>query len=289
MTKITDIPRKIWDALPFTGAPKPVVTHLELSGVIATSSRTGKSLNLRRVEKALDEAFAPGNLKAVALSVNSPGGSPVQSRLILDRIRLLAKEKEIPVLTFVEDVGASGGYILAIAGDEVYADPSSIVGSIGVIGGGFGFPEAMSKLGIERRIYTAGENKSQLDPFKPEDPADVERHQVLMDALHEIFIDLVKARRGDKLTTEKNIFTGEYWHADAARSYGLIDEIGDVRSVLQEKYGKDIKIKRIETDERSLIQKLLAQHPQAMPSALVSADEIIDTLETRTQWSRFGL
>ncbi len=289
MTKFTDIPRNIWNALPFSGEPKPLVTHLELSGVIAASSRTGKSLNLRRVEKALDEAFSPGNLKAVAISVNSPGGSPVQSRLILDRIRLLAKDKEVPVLTFVEDVGASGGYILAIAGDEVYADPSSIVGSIGVIGGGFGFPEAIAKLGIERRIYTAGENKSQLDPFQPEDPADVERHQALMDALHEIFIDLVKERRGEKLTTEKDIFNGEYWHAEAARNYGLIDEIGELRSVLKRKYGDEVKIKRIETDERSLIQKLLARGGPVMPSALISADEVVDTLETRTTWSRFGL
>ncbi len=289
MIKLTELPQKMWKALPFTGAAQPVVTHIELSGVIASAGRTSKNLNLRRIEKALDEAFAPKGVKAVAISINSPGGSPVQSRLIHDRIRALAREKDVPVLTFVEDVGASGGYILSIAGDEIYADPSSIVGSIGVIGGGFGFPEALAKLGVERRVYTAGKNKSQMDPFKPENPEDIARQQVLLDALHEIFIDLVKERRGGKLSDDATTFTGEYWHADAAKERGLIDDFGEVRTVLKEKFGKDVKIKHIHTDERSLLQKLLTRSNGALSTSLISADDVMESLDAKALWGRYGL
>jgi serine protease SohB len=288
MTKITDLPKKVWAALPFTGDAKPVVTHVELAGMIATDGRTGKNLNLRRVEKALDAAFEAPGIKAVALSINSPGGSPVQSRLIHDRIRHLSEKHEVSVFTFIEDAGASGGYILSIAGDEIYADPSSIVGSIGVIAGGFGFPEAIEKMGIERRVYTAGKNKSQLDPFKPEKAEDVEKHQELLDALHEIFIELVKQRRDGKLRDDEEIFTGRYWAADGAKERGLIDEIGHVRPVLEEKFGKDVKIKHISTEERSLIQKLLSKTPVA-PQTAIDPDDIIQALERRTAWSKLGL
>ncbi|NHK28763.1 S49 family peptidase [Parvularcula flava] len=289
MSKFTEMPKKLWKATPWGGPPKPTVTHLDLTGVIATSGRTSKNLNLRRLEKALDEAFKPSGLKAVAISINSPGGSPVQSRLIHDRIRTLAAEKDVPVLTFVEDVGASGGYILSIAGDEIYADPSSVVGSIGVISGGFGFPEAISKLGVERRIYTAGSNKSQLDPFKPEDPQDVERLKILLDELHAIFIDLVKERRAGKLADSDEIFSGQFWAAGKAKELGLIDAIGEVRTVLKEKFGKDVKIKRIETDKKSLIQAIMSRGGMPAPSlSLLDPDQLVDTLEEKSLWSRYG-
>ena len=290
MTKLTDLPKTVWNALPFSGPAKPLVTHLDLSGVIATDSRTGKRLNLRRLEKAIDQAFAPSGLKAVAIGINSPGGSPVQSRLIHDRIRALAAEKEVPVFTFIEDVGASGGYILSLAGDEIYADASSVVGSIGVISGGFGFPEAIDKLGIERRIYTAGDNKNQLDPFKPEDPEDVKRLHVLLEELHTIFIDLVKERRAGKLSDSEHgeIFSGQFWAGGKARALGLIDHIGEMRTVLKERFGKDVKIKKIETDKKGLIAGLMSRGPLDLPKSLVDPGEVISTLEERAMWNRFG-
>lgn len=288
MTKLHQIPRTIWEALPFTSEASPVVAHLEFTGVIGGDSRTSKALNLKRLEKAIDEAFEINSLKAVAISINSPGGSPVQSRLIHDRVRLLADEKKIPVLTFIEDVGASGGYILSLAGDEIFADPSSVVGSIGVISGAFGFPDAMEKLGIERRVYTAGNNKSQLDPFKPENPADVARLQTLLDGLHAIFIDLVKTRRSDKLTEDSEVFSGNFWLADQAKAYGLIDAIGEMRSVLRERYGKDISIKKINTDERSFLQKILSRHIPAVPTSLIDAGEVMEAAEVRSLWARYG-
>lgn len=291
MTKITELPKKLWESTPFAGPAKPLVTHLDLSGIIATDGRTGKRLNLRRLEKALDEAFKPSGLKAVAISVNSPGGSPVQSRLIHDRIRALAAEKEVPVYTFIEDVGASGGYILSMAGDEIYADPSSIVGSIGVISGSFGFPEAISKLGVERRIYTAGNNKSQLDPFKPENPEDVARLKVLLDELHAIFIDLVKERRPGKLADSDEIFSGQFWAAGKALELGLIDHIGEMRTVLKGKFGDDVKIKRVETESKSLVAKILSGGtiPSLDLSAgLVDPAALIDTMEEKSLWSRYG-
>ena len=289
MTKITDIPKKIWSALPFTGDQAAVVAHVELTGTIGADSRTSKTLNLKRVEKALDAAFGMSGLKAVAISINSPGGSPVQSRLIHDRIRDLAAEKEVPVFTFVEDVGASGGYILSLAGDEIYADESSIVGSIGVISGSFGFPEAISRIGVERRVYTAGESKSQLDPFQPEKEADVARLQDILDGLHEIFIALVKERRGERLSEDSEIFTGSFWLAGAAKELGLIDDLGEVRSVVKKKYGDDIKIKKVSTDERSLLQKILSRHSPVLPDTLIDAENVMKTVESRSLWARYGL
>lgn len=244
------------------------------------------SLCLSKLEKALDAAFEPDDLKAVAITVNSPGGSPVQSRLIHDRIRALAEEKEVPVYTFVEDVGASGGYILAIAGDEIFADESSIIGSIGVISGGFGFPELIAKLGVERRVYTAGNNKSQLDPFAPEKEQDLERIQTMLDELHRIFIDLVKRRRSDKLSENDAIFSGEFWPAEMAKNLGLIDQIGECRSVLKARFGKDVEIKKISAEEKSFISKMLGKGPENMP--LLDADNVMSSLEKRALWARFG-
>lgn len=288
MSSLTELPGKVWEALPFSGDPKPLVTHLDFNGPIMPGGRPGKTLSLRRLEKAIDSAFAPRHLKAVAISVNSPGGSPVQSRLIHDRIRALSAEKEVPVLTFVEDVGASGGYILAMAGDEIFADENSIVGSIGVISTNFGFVEAISKLGVERRVYTAGENKSQLDPFRPEEPEQIKHHKMLLDTLHESFIDLVKSRRPGKLADKPEIFSGLYWAASEAKDLGLIDEIGELRSVLKERYGEDVKIKPVSTGERGLLGRFMAR-TALDTTGLVDPDALIEAAERRSLWARYGL
>lgn len=285
----------LWRALPFTGPSAPLVTVIDLGGVIGDVGGLGrKSLNLRKLEKSLENAFKPGNLSAVALAINSPGGSPVQSRLILNAIRRHAKEKEKPVLAFIEDVGASGGYILALAGDEIYADESSIVGSIGVISGGFGFHEAIRKIGVERRIYTAGENKSMLDPFKPEDPKDLERLEKILTELHEQFKTLVRERRGDKLVEDDELFSGAIWAGPQAKERGLIDGIAQLGDFLRDRYGKDVKIKRISSDSGSLLKKLLAggeesAHRIGAPPSLIDAEELIAAADRRALWARYGL
>lgn len=277
--------------MPFTGKSQPLVTVIELSGVIGVSGPGRKGLSFQKLEKAIESAFKPADLDAVALAINSPGGSPVQSRLIFSAIRRLAKEKDIPVLSFIEDVGASGGYILAIAGDEIYADDSSVVGSIGVISGGFGFQEAISRLGIERRVYTAGENKAMLDPFKPEDAEDVARLREILDDLHAQFIDLVKSRRPDKITDDPEIFSGAVWTGPKAREKGLIDGTAQLDDFLRARYGKDVKIKRVSPESGSLLKRLLSSG-DAMATekpALFDAEALLDAAERRALWARFGL
>ena len=212
----------------------PVVPVVRLSGVIGAVTPLRPGMTLAGVAKMLERAFGMRNARAVALVINSPGGSPVQSRQIFLRIRQLAAEKKLPVLVFVEDVAASGGYMLACAGDEIFCDPSSIIGSIGVVGGTFGFQEAIKKLGIERRLYTAGERKAQLDPFLPEDPEEVARLKQIQREIHRVFIDLVKQSRTGRLNgADDYLFTGEYWAGDRAIELGLADTIGDLRSVLR--------------------------------------------------------
>jgi serine protease SohB len=285
----------LWRALPFTGPAAPLVTVIDLSGVIGDAGGPGrKGMSLKRLEKSLEAAFKPGKLSAVALAINSPGGSPVQSRLILNAIRRHAKEKEVPVLAFIEDVGASGGYILALAGDEIYADDSSIVGSIGVISGGFGFHEAIRRLGVERRVYTAGENKSMLDPFQPEDPKDIERLEKILSDLHEQFKALVKDRRGDKLKDDPELFSGAIWTGPAAKERGLIDGIAQLGDFLREKFGEDVKIKRISPEAGSLLKKLLTGGEERSPGfgappSLIDAEELIAASERRALWARYGL
>ncbi len=282
---------KIWRALPFTGKSQPLVTVIELSGVIGVSGPGRKGLSHQKLEKAIESAFKPADLDAVALAINSPGGSPVQSRLIFSTIRRLAKEKDVPVLSFIEDVGASGGYILAIAGDEIYADDSSVVGSIGVISGGFGFQEAISRLGIERRVYTAGENKAMLDPFKPEDPEDVARLRDILEDLHAQFIDLVKSRRPDKIANDPEIFSGAVWTGPKAREKGLIDGTAQLDDFLRARYGKDVKIKRVSPESGSLLKRLLSggDAMAATKPALFDAEALLDAAERRALWARFGL
>src|ERR1700761_3295204 len=219
-----------------------VVPVVRLSGVIGAVTPLRPGMSLAGVAKMLDKAFSTKNAKAVAISINSPGGSPVQSRQIYLRIRQLAAEKKLPVLVFVEDVAASGGYMLACAGDEIFCDPSSILGSIGVVGGSFGFQELIKKIGVERRLYTAGSHKAMLDPFKPENPDDVARVKALQSEIHAIFIDLVKQSRGGRLKAADDVlFTGEYWAGETSIKLGLADAVGDIRSVLRARYGDKVK------------------------------------------------
>lgn len=287
--------QKFWRALPFTGEGGPLVTVIELSGVIAAAAGPGrKGLSLQRLEKTIEAAFKPGDLSAVALAVNSPGGSPVQSRLIMNAIRRQARQKKVPVLTFIEDIGASGGYLISLAGDEIYADESSIVGSIGVIAAGFGFTEAIDKLGVERRVHTAGENKSILDPFQPEDPEDVKRLEGILTDLHAQFIALVKARRKDKLADDPEIFSGAFWTAPKAKELGLIDGTAQLGEFLRARYGKDVNIKRLSTEKGSLLKRLLAGGDAAREDfgtrpSLFDADNLLDAVERRAIWARYGL
>src|SRR6201994_3799226 len=218
-----------------------VVPVVRLSGVIGAVTPLRQGMTLAGVAKMLERAFATKNAKAVALLINSPGGSPVQSRQIYLRIRQLATEKKLPVLVFVEDVAASGGYMIACAGDEIFCDPSSILGSIGVVGGSFGMTELIRKIGVERRLYTAGEHKAMLDPFLPENREDVARLKTIQREIHTIFIALVKRSRGSRLKgSEDMLFTGEYWAGDTAVSLGLADGIGDLRSTLRAGSGEKV-------------------------------------------------
>jgi len=259
-----------------------------LQGGIAATRR---GLSLENIGPALEKAFAKPGTKAVALIVNSPGGSPVQSALIHDRIRQLADKNNTKVLVFCEDVAASGGYWLATAGDEIYANPSSIIGSIGVIAAGFGFVEAIDKLGIERRVYTAGKNKSILDPFKPEKKTDIDRLKSLHLEIHNSFIEQVKSRRASRLHEDSEMFTGVFWTGSKAKELGLVDGLGNMYEVLADKFGPDVEVKMFERSG-SLLGKLgMASHADAIPSVTMEGlgQEIIETLENRALWQRYGL
>jgi len=288
MTNILKPFQNLWRSLPFTGDEKPLVTVIELNGVIGDTGGPGrKGLSLSRVESAIDAAFKPEKLSAVALAINSPGGSPVQSRLIHNAIRRQAAKKKVPVLAFVEDVGASGGYILSIAADEIYADESSIIGSIGVIAASFGFQEAIAKVGVERRVHTAGESKSQLDPFKPQDPKDVAKLETILTDLHKQFIELVKMRRGDKVKDEDDTFSGAFWTASSAQELGLIDGIAQLGDFLPTRFGEDVKVKKISPEKGSLLKRLLGGESRAAHS-LVDADELLAAVDRKSIWARYG-
>ena len=262
------------------GRGAPVIPVVRLHGVIAADQRPGR-LNIAGVAPLLRRAFAYKSAPAVAVIVNSPGGSPVQSRLIAKRIRDHADEHGKHVIVFVEDAAASGGYFIATAGDEIIADPSSIVGSIGVIIAGFGFVEAIDKLGVERRVHTAGKNKSTLDPFLPEKEEDVERIKTLELDIHNVFIEWVKMRRGAKLTRpDDELFTGEFWSATRGLALGLIDFIGDLHQTLRDRYGKDIQLKLIEP-KRGLFH--------LPPLGFSMTSDVVAAIEDRTLWSRIGL
>jgi serine protease SohB len=237
----------------------------------------------------LERAFATRNAAAVALSINSPGGSPTQSHLIWRRIRELAQEKKRNVIAFVEDAAASGGYMIACAADEIVADPCSIVGSIGVVGGSFGFDKLIAKVGIERRLYTSGEHKAMLDPFLPENAGDVERLKKLQQEIHEGFIALVKSRRGIKLKgPEDELFSGEYWTGNRALELGLIDGIGELRSTLRARFGEKVVTPVIAGDRSFFSRRIFGSaRGELTPGDL--AGDIISALETRALWARYGL
>lgn len=263
----------------------PVV---RLQGMIMdTSSPLKSNLSLSTCADVLEKAFNDKAAPAVAIAINSPGGSPVQSRLIFRRIKDLATEKNKKVLIFVEDVAASGGYMIACAGDEIFADPSSIVGSIGVVSSSFGFPELLKKFGVERRVYTAGKNKVSLDPFLPEKKADIDHLKALQLEIHETFINMVKESRGAKLSDDDHIFTGMFWTGGTAKNLGLIDDLGDMRSILKQRYGKDTKLKLIAPSKGLLGRKV----PTGITAGLMSAaiDGALISAEERALWQRFGL
>ncbi|TLW93450.1 S49 family peptidase [Saccharomonospora piscinae] len=260
---------------------KDVVAVVKLHGVItpqASPLAARGVINLASLESALKRAFGHERLKAVALQINSPGGAPTQSGLVAERIRQLADEKGVPVIAFAEDVAASGGYWLACAADEIYAHRTSLVGSIGVITGTFGFAGLLERFGVERRLYTAGENKSRLDPFSPEKPEDVEWLHTLHTQLHELFVDWVTQRRGDRLADTQDLFNGDVWLGTKATELGLVDGVGNLRDVLEQRY-PDAEIVVAEPKKA-----LLARLGVGAPAAAV-----LDAVNHRSLWSRFGL
>jgi signal peptide peptidase SppA len=271
-----------------------VVPVVRLSGVIGAVTPLRPGMSLSGVAKMLERAFATKNAKAVALVINSPGGSPVQSRQIYLRIRQLAAEKKLPVLVFVEDVAASGGYMIACAGDEIFCDPSSILGSIGVVGGSFGFQDLIKRIGVERRLYTAGAHKAMLDPFLPENPDDVSRVKALQREIHAIFISLVKESRGSRLKGADDVlFTGEYWAGETSVSLGLADAIGDLRSTLRARFGEKVLTPVIAPASGILSGLLGRRSPGAGSLGALDGmgglpDELISALETRAIWAKFG-
>src|SRR3954470_17242838 len=260
----------------------PTVPVVRLTGVIAAGGMLGqRGLSIESVAPLLARAFGQRGAKAVALAINSPGGSPVQSALIAQRIRLLAAEKKLPVIAFVEDVAASGGYWLACAADEIVADGASIVGSIGVISAGFGFQGLIAKFGVERRVHTSGENKSMLDPFRDENPEDVERLKRLQSDIHDGFKAWVRERRGARLKGEDSLlFTGEFWTAKRGLEFGLVDSLGELRSVLQARYGAKVHLPVIAARRR-----LLSRFGLGIDSI---GPAMIAAVEERAHWQRFG-
>lgn len=266
---------------------RAVVPLVRLSGAIGINVPLRPGLSLAALEAPLARAFGVKSAAAVAILINSPGGAAVQSHQIFQRIRGLAEEKDKKVIVAVEDVAASGGYMIALAGDEIIVDRSSIVGSIGVVSASFGFPKLLDRIGVERRVHTAGDKKMMLDPFRPEQDEDVVRLRSLQDDVHAAFIDLVKARRGAALADDPDLFSGAFWSGNRAVALGLADGIGELRTVLKERYGKDVRIKPIPTERGSLRRRLgLADRDERILRLL---DRGMAALEERLLWNRFGL
>jgi signal peptide peptidase SppA len=263
---------------------KTVIPHVRLTGVIGSAGKFKQGLDLAGQKEILKKAFSLKKVKNVAISINSPGGSPVQSHLIYSYIRQLANKNKIKVLIFAEDVAASGGYLISCAGDEIYANSSSIIGSIGVISASFGFKELIKKIGIERRVYTAGKNKSTLDPFVEEKEEDIKRLKSIQLELHEDFINLVKSSRGSKLKDpeKNNIFTGEFWTGASALKLGLIDGIGNADQILKEKFGDKVIIKNFEKQKGFIAKKLSS-------SVKDPIETFANILEEKSVWQKFGL
>ncbi len=261
---------------------KKIIAHIRLSGVIGNVGKFKQGIDFAGQEEIIKKAFSVKKAAAIAVTINSPGGSPVQSHLIYKFIRELAKKNNKKVIVFAEDVAASGGYLIACAGDEIYANSSSIVGSIGVIYASFGFKELINKIGVERRVHTAGKNKSTLDPFLEEKKEDIERLKNIQLDLHKDFIKVVEDSRGAKLKKDTGIelFSGEFWAGSKAKELGLIDDIGNANQILKEKYGDDVEIKKFEKTKGWLSKKLSSSGNQI--------DEFVNILEERSIWQRYG-
>lgn len=268
---------------------KPVVAVIRLEGIIGKAGTIQNGLTLASINKLLEKMFKTDRLDAACLCINSPGGSPVQSELIANRIISLAKESGIPIYSFVEDVAASGGYWLACAANKIFASKSSIIGSIGVISRGFGFHGAIEKLGIERRVITEGENKSVLDPFQPLKASDVKLVKDLQKKIYDHFVETVKERRNGKLTqTDDIIFNGEFWTGQKALDYGLIDGIDDLYSFINKKYGDNVKIEYIE-HKQSWFKRKLAMSSTARGLAEEVTDIVLDKIESKFLSNKFDL
>jgi signal peptide peptidase SppA len=286
-----------WDRIiPDRFRPKgTLIPVLRLTGMIGAATPLRQGLSIAACANAIERAFSIKNAPAVAIQINSPGGSPVQSRLIYERIRTLATEKSRKVFAFAEDVAASGGYMIACAADEIYADGSSLVGSIGVLSSGFGFVDLIHKIGVERRVYTSGENKFQLDPFKPENPDEVGRLKRIQEIVHQDFIALVKKSRGPRIAAAgESLFTGEFWSGRQALELGLIDGIMDIRTKMRALYGDDVRLKLISPERGFLRRRAGVGVSVSGTEHVISfgqgfADDIISALEERALWARFGL
>ena len=261
---------------------KKIIPHIRLSGVIGNAGKFRQGLDFSGQEEIIKKAFLIKKSPAVAITVNSPGGSPVQSHLIYKFIREQAKENKKKVIVFAEDVAASGGYLIACSGDEIYANPSSIVGSIGVIYSSFGFKDLIQKIGVQRRVYTAGKNKSTLDPFLEEKEEDINRLKNIQLELHEEFINVVEESRGSKLKKDSGVelFSGEFWSGKKAKDFGLVDGLGNADQILREKFGEDVEIKKFEKSKGWLAKKLSSSEYQT--------EKLINILEERSIWQRYG-
>ena len=260
---------------------KKIIAHIKLNGVIGNAGKFKQGIDFAGQEEIIEKAFSLKKAKAVAITINSPGGSPVQSHLIYKFIRAQAKKNNKKVMIFAEDVAASGGYLIACAGDEIYANSSSIIGSIGVIYSSFGFTELIKKIGVERRVHTAGKNKSSLDPFQEEKSEDVKRLKNIQLDLHRDFIKVVEESRGAKLNKEGiELFSGEFWAGSKAKELGLIDGLGDANEILKEKFGNDIVIKKFEKPKSWFSKKFSSSKNQV--------DQLVSILEERSIWQRYG-
>ncbi|QRM32060.1 S49 family peptidase [Microvirga sp. VF16] len=269
--------------------PNPIVSVVRLSGPIGAIMPLRTGLAMSSVAPLLERAFSVPGAKAVALVINSPGGSAAQSHLIFKRIRAFAEEKKLPVIAFVEDAAASGGYMIACAADEIYADPASIVGSIGVVSASFGFHELIERIGVERRVHTAGKSKAMLDPFRPENPDDVVRLKGLQRQIHQVFENLVRDRRGEKLNDSyDDLFSGAFWVGAEAVDLGLIDGLGDIRTILRQRFGEKVQFRMIEPARPLLLGRLLGRRSLNQGS-LIDPGEIVGALEERAAWARLGL
>ena len=262
---------------------KNIVSHIRLSGIIGNVGKFRQGIDFSSQQQIIKKAFSVKKIKAVAISINSPGGSPVQSHLIYSYIRTMAEKKKVRVLVFAEDVAASGGYLIACAGDEIYANSSSIVGSIGVIYSSFGLQEMIKKIGVQRRIYTAGKNKSTLDPFMEEKKEDIDRLKKIQLDLHADFIKVVEKSRTSKLKKEQNndLFTGEFWSGSKSKELGLIDGLGNADEILKEKFGENVVIKKFEQSKGWLSKKLSVTSESQI-------EKLVQLLEERSIWQKYG-